>query len=283
MTFAVTGATGQLGRLVVSQLKERVPPSTIVAVVRNPEKAADLGVTIRQADYSDPAALESALDGITTLLFISASEMEGRFANHSNVIDAAKKAGVGRIVYTSLLRADTTAIRVLADSHFQTEEYLKDSGIDYTILRDGFYTEVYMGAIGAALEHGVIIGSAGDARFATAGRTDFAAAAVAAMTGDGHSGKTYELAGSHPFTYHTLAAEIARQSGQPVVYSNLDSKQHADMLAGTGMPAEVAQMLAGFDSAAAEGDLDGDDTDFVHLIGRKTTPLAEIVAGALRT
>ena len=199
MRIAITGATGQLGRLVVEKLKAVAPVDQIVAVVRDPAKAADLGVEARQADYTQPAALETALQGVDTLLLISSSEVGQRTPQHRNVIEAAKKAGVKRIAYTSVLHADSSPMS-LATEHRETEALLKESGLAYTILRNGWYTENYVGAVPGALAGGALVGSAQNGKIRSATREDFAEAAVGELTGEGHEGKTYELAGDEAYT-----------------------------------------------------------------------------------
>jgi NAD(P)H dehydrogenase (quinone) len=184
MTIAITGATGHLGRLVVNQLKTKVPASTIVALVRTPGKAADLGVTVREADYSQPDSLVSALSGVEALLLISSSEIGQRSAQHSNVIEAAKKAGVQWVVYTSLLHAETSAIKALSEEHLDTEAALKASELPYTILRNGWYTENYTASIPGALAGGAFLGSAIEAKISSAARADYAEAAVAVLVAD---------------------------------------------------------------------------------------------------
>jgi NAD(P)H dehydrogenase (quinone) len=280
MTIAVTGATGQLGRLVVSKLKEQVPAAEIVALVRSPEKAADLGVAAREADYDRPETLGPALAGVDTLLLISANEVGKRAAQHRNVIEAAKQAGVQRIVYTSLLHADTSPLS-LAGEHAATESALKASGIPFTILRNGWYTENYTGSIPGALAGGAFIGSAGEGRISSATRADYADAAVAAVTGAEHEGKTYELAGDDAWTLNDLAAEISRQTGRTIPYKNLPEAEYAAALAGFGLPGELAQAIAGWDTGASQGALFDDSRQLSQLIGRPTTPLQVAVADAL--
>lgn len=282
MTIAITGAAGQLGRLVVNELKTKVPTGKIVALVRTPSKAADLGVTTREADYSQPDTLERALSGVEALLLISSNEIGKRSAQHRNAIEAAKKAGVHWIVYTSLLHAETSAITALSEDHLDTEVALKASGLPYTILRNGWYTENYTASIPGALAGGEFLGSAGEGKISSAARADYAEAAVAVLTGEGHRGKTYELAGDNAYTLSELAAEISRQSGKSIPYKNLSEAEYAAALVGFGIPAPMAQMYAAFDTGAAQGALYDDGGQLSKLIGHPTTPVAKSVAEALK-
>lgn len=281
MKIGITGATGQLGRLVVGKLKSKVSPDSLVALVRSPEKGADLGVETREADYIKPETLETALKGIDTLLLISSSEVGQRATQHHNIIEAAKKGGVKWIVYTSLLHADTSTLS-LADEHRATEAELKQSGIPHTILRNGWYTENYTGSIQGALAGGAFIGSAGEGKISSASRADFADAAVAVLTTEGHEGKVYELAGDEAYTLSDLAAEISRQTGKDIPYKNLPEADYAAALASFGLPEALAQAVASWDTAASKGDLYDDSRQLSALIGHPTTPLKETVAEALK-
>ncbi len=282
MTIGITGATGQLGRLVVQKLKKKVAAGDLVALVRNPAKAKELGITVRVADYDRPETLAPAFQGIDTLLMISASEIGKRLKQHRSVIHAAKQAGVKRIVYTSLLHADKSPID-LASEHLPTENEIKASGIPYTILRNGWYTENYTGSIGGALAGGAFLGSAGDAKISSAAREDFADAAVAAVTEKGHEGKTYELAGDTAWTLSDLANEISRQTGKNVSYRNLPEPEYANTLEGFDIPKPIAGAIAGWDTAALKGGLYDDSRQLSKLIGRPTTPLSETVREALQS
>ncbi|MGI6245658.1 MAG: SDR family oxidoreductase [Pseudochelatococcus sp.] len=282
MTIAITGATGQLGRLVIAQLKRKVAPSGIVALARDPAKAADLGVEVREADYGRPETLEKALAGIDKLLLISSNDIGKRAAQHVNVIDAAKKAGVREIVYTSLLHADTSPLTLLAQEHVATEAALKASGVPYVILRNGWYTENYTGSVAAAVQAGALVGSAGEGRISSATRADYAEAAAAVLADEGHAGKTYELAGDDAYTLTDLAAEVSKQTGKAIPYNNLPQADYAAVLKGAGLPEAFAEAVAAFDVGAAQGGLFHDGRDLSHLIGRPTTPLADAVAAALK-
>ncbi|MES0233542.1 SDR family oxidoreductase [Citrobacter portucalensis] len=279
--IAITGATGLLGQHVIESLLKTVPASQIVAIVRNPAKATALsqqGITVRQADYSDEAALTAALQGIDKLLLISSSEVGQRAPQHRNVINAAKAAHVKFIAYTSLLHADTSPLG-LADEHVATEKMLAESGIGYALLRNGWYTENYLASAPAALEHGVYIGAAGEGKIASATRADYAAAAARVISEDGHAGKTYELAGDAGWTLSQLAAELAKQSGKKVVYQNLSEADFAAALKGVGLPAGLADMLADSDTGASKGGLFDDSHTLSKLIGRPTTSLSDSVKG----
>jgi NAD(P)H dehydrogenase (quinone) len=281
MTIAVTAATGQLGRLVIAKLKAKTPAKEIVALARNPAKAADLGVAVREADYSKPETLAKALAGVDTLLLISSSEIGQRAAQHRNVIEAAKKAGVKRIVYTSLLRADSTPLSLGAE-HKATEADLRASGVPFTILRNGWYTENYTGSVGGALAGGAFIGASGEGKISAAARADYADAAVAALTSEGHAGRTYELAGDEAFTLKDLAAEISRQSGKTIPYKNLPESDYATALSGHGLPPGIAKAIAGWGVDASKGALFDDSRALSKLIGRPTTPLSASVGDALK-
>lgn len=281
MTIAVTGATGQLGRIVIEKLKAKVPASDIVALARSPEKAAGLGVAVRVADYSRPETLEAALAGVDRLLLISSSEVGQRAAQHRNVIDAAKRAGVRKIVYTSLLHADSSPLS-LAGEHRESEAALKASGISCTILRNGWYSENYTGSIGGALAGGALIGSAGDGRISGAPRLDYAEAAVTVLTGEGHDGKTYELAADTAWTLSDLAAEISRQTGREIPYRNLTEADYAAALKGLGLPEDLAAAIAGWDADASRDALFDEGRQLSGLIGRPTTPIAASVTEALK-
>ncbi|RUX19882.1 SDR family oxidoreductase [Mesorhizobium sp. M2A.F.Ca.ET.037.01.1.1] len=281
--YAVTGATGQLGRLVIEALLKTIPADRIVAAVRDPAKASDLterGVIVREADYSRPDTLRSALAGVEKLLLISSTQVSGRLPRHRTVIDAATAAGVSLIAYTSMLHADTSPA-MLAIEHRQTEEVIAASGLPAVILRNGWYTENHLMALPAALEHGAFVGAAKDGRFSSAARRDYAEAAAAVLTASDQAGRTYELAADHAFTFAKLAAEVSRQSGKTIIYNDLSEADYRDVMTGAGLPADLAALLADADAAASRGALFDDGGALGRLIGRPTTSMQSLVAASL--
>ncbi|PWC12400.1 NAD(P)-dependent oxidoreductase [Brenneria roseae subsp. americana] len=282
--IAITGASGQLGRLVIEQLLDKVPAHEVLALVRDVNKVADLaarGVQVKAADYNQPEALFSALQGVDKVLLISSSEVGRRASQHRNVIEAAVKAKVQLLAYTSLLHADASPL-ALAAEHRETEALLKQSGLPHVVLRNGWYTENYAGSIPAALAHGVFIGSAGEGKIASATRADYAAAAVAVLTQENQAGKIYELAGDEPYTLAELAAEISKQSGKNIGYQNLPEDEYKAVLVGAGVPEGFAGIIADSDTGASKGALFDEGHQLSSLIGRATTPLATVVKAALQ-
>lgn len=283
--IAITGATGQLGRLVIAALLKTVPANHIIAVVRSPEKAkdlADLGVEVRQADYSQPATLDSAFKGVEKVLLISSSEVGQREAQHGAVIEAAKRAGVKLLAYTSLLHADKSPLG-LGVEHRATEKALSESGVPFVLLRNGWYTENYAASISPALAHNAFIGAAGEGRISSAARQDYAEAAAAVLSLDDQAGKVYELAGDESYTLAEFSAHIAQQSGKEVNYVNLSQTEFVKALTGAGLPDWFAEMLADSDAGAEKGALFDDSHTLSKLIGRPTTPVNDVIAAALKS
>jgi NAD(P)H dehydrogenase (quinone) len=280
----VTAASGKLGRLVVEHLLGLVPASRIVATVRNCDAGRDLaarGVEVRVADHARPEALAAAFDGIDRLLLISGNAMGQRVAQHRNVIEAAGRAGVRLLAYTSILQCDTSPLALAVD-HRETEAILRASGLPFVLLRNGWYTENYMGFIAHALARGALIGCAGDGLIASAARADYAAAAAVVLaTETDWGGRVLELAGDHAYTLTALAKEIAQQLGKPVVYANMSEAAHRARLLEAGLPEPFAAMIAACDAGAAQGALFDDGGQLEALIGRPTTPMAASVALAL--
>lgn len=280
----VTGANGQLGYLVVQRLAALLDPSQIIAGVRDPEKAGalkDLGVTVRPFDYNQPDTLDRSLEGVDKLLLISSSEVGQRVAQHRAVIDAARRSKVALLAYTSILHADTNPMQ-LALEHQQTEDYLQKSGVPYVILRNGWYSENYTANIPMALEHGALVGAAGEGRISAATRADYAEAAAAVLTSDQQQvGRIYELAGDEAFTLSELAAEVSRQAGRPFQYQNLEEADYTGVLVSLGLPEGFAAILANSDVEASRGALFDEGQQLSRLIGRQTTPFQEVITQVL--
>ncbi|MFJ6930113.1 SDR family oxidoreductase [Streptomyces nigra] len=283
MSIIVTGATGNLGRHVVDQLLQNVPADQVTAVVRTPEKAADLaarGVRIAVADYNAPETFDGLFAAGDKVLLISGSEVGGaRVAQHRTVIEAAKTAGVALLAYTSAPGSLTAA---LADDHRATEEALLASGVPYVLLRNGWYHENYTENLAPVLEHGAVTHAGGDGRVSSAARADYAAAAVAVLTGEGHENTTYELGGDVAWSFGEYAAELSRQTGREIAENPVSAETLTGILAGAGVPEPFAAILAGVDTAIAKGELVIDSGDLSRLAGRPTTPLADAIAAALK-
>lgn len=283
MSIVVTGATGSLGHLIIDHLLARgVQPADILGVGRNTEKLAELasaGVRTAVVDYSDPATLDAAFAGASALMLVSGSEVGQRVDQHANAIRAAKSAGIGHIVYTSAPHADTTAL-ILAPEHKATEELIRASGVPFTILRNGWYTENYAGTVEQARATGVYAASTGEGRVASASRTDYAEAAAVVLTEDGHTGAVYELSGDVAWDGHDLAAALSTVTGREVVYSPLSPEEHTAVLTGAGLDAGTAGFVVALDQNTRDGLLAETSGDLARLIGRPTTPLAEGLAAA---
>jgi len=280
----VTGATGQLGRLVIDQLLSRgVHAAGIVAAVRTPSKASDLaarGVVVREADYSRPSTLEVAFAGAERVLLISSNELGQRTAQHSAVIEAAKKVGVRQLAYTSGLHTDRSPMSLAAE-HRETEALILASGLPYVLLRNGWYVENYLESLPAALEHGAFIGSAGEGRISWAPRVDYADAAAAVLTQPIDGNRVFELAGDTAYTRADMAAEVNRQTGKSLQYVNMPRADFSAALVGAGLPATLAELIAESDDHAASDALFDEGRQLSALIGRPTTPLSASVATAL--
>ncbi|WP_430478501.1 SDR family oxidoreductase [Streptomyces sp. P11-1] len=285
MSIVATGATGELGRLVIDELLATVPAGEIAAVVRDKEKAAPLaarGVELRIADYDRPETLAGAFRTGDRVLLISGSEVGKRVAQHTAIIEAAKAAGVAQLAYTGIL-GGPDADFALADEHKATERLILDSGLPYTFLRNGWYTENYTANLAPVLAHGAVVSNAGEGRVASASRADYAAAAAAVVTGEGHLGKAYELSGDTAWSFAEYAALLSEVTGKEIAYNNVPAAVHQEILVGAGLPEGFAAILTDVDEAIGRGRLAGTSGDLARLIGRPTTPLATTVRAALAT
>ncbi|MCD9876166.1 SDR family oxidoreductase [Streptomyces guryensis] len=283
MSIVVTGATGQLGRHVVEQLLEKVPAEQITAVVRDEAKGADFaarGVKLAVADYNAPETFGSLFAAGDKVLLISGNEFDkGRVGQHKVVIEAAQAAGVALLAYTS---APGSLKAALVDDHRGTEEALVASGVPYVLLRNGWYHENYTENLAPVLEHNAVVAAAGEGRVSSASRADYAAAAVAVLTGEGHENQTYELGGDEAWSFAEYAAELSKQTGKEIVYSPVSVEAFTGMLTGAGLPGPLAAVFAGVDASIEKGELVVSTGDLSRLAGRPTTPLADAIAVAVK-
>lgn len=280
--YAVTGASGQLGKLALDEMLAKVAAGDIVAVVRDPSKVEDYaakGVEVRKADYDDPDSLKSAFEGVDRVLFISGNAVGERERQHGNVIDAAKQAGVSYLVYTSILKGADSPLTLKAE-HVATERLLAGSGLNYDLMRCGWYSENYTGNLAASIESGAILGASGEGKVSSVTRGDIAAGAAAALTGS-EGGKVYEIAGDEAWSMAEFAAEVSRQAGKPVEYRDLSEEAYAKVLEDAGIPPPFAEMLASTSALTALGALEDHSKDLSRLSGRPTTPIAETIKAAL--
>lgn len=281
--YAVTAASGQLGRLVVAILAETAGAEAVVAIVRDPGRAAGLfptGVEVRHGDYDRPETLDAAFAGVGRVLLISSNAMGDRVRQHGNAVDAARRAGVARIAYTSVLHADASALG-LAEEHHRTEDLIAASGLPCTLLRNGWYTENYAASIAPALRRGAFIGATGAGRISSAARADYARAAAVALMRDEGARVVHELAGDAAYTLAEFAGEISHQSGRTIPYVDMPEAEYRAALIDAGLPEQIAALLANSDAAAAHGALFDDSGALSRLIGHPTTPYAETIATAL--
>ncbi|MFJ9645071.1 SDR family oxidoreductase [Streptomyces sp. NPDC101206] len=283
MSIVVTGATGALGRLVVEELLKRVPAAEVAVAVRDKAKAEDLaerGVEVRIADYDAPETLADAFRAGDRVLLVSGNAVGRRVPQHTAVIEAAKAAGVAQLAYTGILGGPEADFDLAAE-HKVTEQALLDSGLPYTFLRNGWYHENYTAQLAGVLAHGAVVGSAGEGRIASAARADYAAAAAAVLTGEGHLNRIYELSGDTAWSMAEYAAEVSAQSGKEIAYTDLPAEAHLSALTGAGVPEAFAALLVDVDAAISRGSLGHTGGDLARLIGRPTTPVAEAITAAL--
>ncbi|MFF2512835.1 SDR family oxidoreductase [Streptomyces sp. NPDC058086] len=283
MSFVVTGASGHLGRLVVEGLLEKVPADQVTALVRSEEKGAAFaarGVRTAIADYNAPETFDGLFTAGDRVLLISSSEMtRDRVAQHEVVIDAARAAGVALVAYTSAAGMHEAP---LTEAHRGTEKVLVDSGLPYVLLRNNWYSEIFVDGLETVVEHGVLVRAAGEGRIASATRADYAAGAVAVLTGEGHENTTYELSGDRAWSFAEFTAELGRQTGKEIVYRSVTVEAYVDLLVGAGMPELYARILADADASFSKGELAFTSGELSRLIGRATTPIGDTVAVALK-
>lgn len=279
----ITGANGQLGRLVIEKLLQDIPAKMIVAAVRHPEKAHDLmqrGVIVRQADYDQPHLWPSALKGVFKVLIISSPDIGGRAKQAKAVIDAVKNSdSIKLVAYTSMLRASTSQVPYASEDR-EIEQMISETGLPSVFLRHSWYTENYLMDVRSTLQYGALYGCAKDGKISGASRLDYAEAAAAVLTLKSVK-PIYELSGDSSFTLKDVANELANQSGKNVDYVDLPEQEYQSLLMSYGLPEGIAATLAMADTGAANGDVYSESRDLAELIGRGTTPLSKVVSQAL--
>lgn len=279
MKIAITGATGQLGTLVLNTLLKKIAASDLIALVRDTTKAEYLkqqGIEVRHFDYDQADTLSPALHGVDKLLFISASEIGRRSHQHKAIINAAQQAHVAHLIYTSVINANTSQLELAAE-HRETEALIKASGLNYTILRNNWYSENYLAGLAQIIEAGVLYGAAADSQINSASRLDYAEAAARVLTSDGHFNKTYELAGSTSFTLNDLATFITEASNKPIRYQNLTADAYHQALIQAGLPVYVVNVVVDADIQTQKGALFNPSKDLENIIGRKTTSMQDLI------
>ncbi|KAJ3212870.1 hypothetical protein HDU82_004783 [Entophlyctis luteolus] len=283
--IAVTGASGQLGALIVKHLVAKATSFKTVALVRNPAKyAAPDGVEVRVFDYDNASTLASGVAGVSVLVLVSSPTVGQRFPQHKAVIDAAKVAGVSTILYTSLLRAPTSPIALKAE-HVVTEEYLAASGIQSVFLRNGWYLENWTGGLAGAIAGGGVLGATKDALVSPATRNDYAeAAANAAIRSAGGEvlKRNFELGGTS-FKLSDYAAEVSVHAGKTIPYVDLPEEKYKETLQSFGLPEAVAALFGNADNGASQGGLFVETTDLVELLGRQPDDWRAFVKNAVLT
>jgi NAD(P)H dehydrogenase (quinone) len=280
VTVAITGAAGQLGRLTAQRVLERVAPGEVMLVTRRPDAIADLadaGATVRHGDFDEPASLPGAFAGVDRLLLISTDVLGNRVAQHTAAIDAAAAAGVEHVLYTSGLNAGSALPLVVSHDHGATEQAIRARGLRWTALRNGLYAESQVPAAARAVASGHLVHNNGDGATAYVSREDCAAAAAAALTGDGHEDRVYDITGPELVTQAELAAMVSDIAGRRVVAVAIDDDEATRNLTAVGLPADAAMAYASFGTAIREGVLDILSSDVEDLTGRRPRSLRDVL------
>lgn len=279
MKILVTGATGHFGTKVMDTLLETVPAENLAVSVRNPEKAKalqDRGIDVRHGDFDEPATLDTAFKDVDRLLIISTQgDNETRIRQHLAAVEAAKRTKVGFIAYTSLANTDESTL-ALADVHRKTEAAIKKSGITYAFLRNNWYLENETDAFKGILAGAPLAVSAGDGKVGWATRDDYAEAAAKVLASGNNKNVIYELSGK-PIDYEDLAHILGDVIGRDVPMQIVDDATYADIMAGAGVPKEIIPFLVDIQTSIRNGALDYESDDLEKVLGRKATPLSDVV------
>jgi NAD(P)H dehydrogenase (quinone) len=280
----VTGATGQLGHAIVEQLLRLHPAAQIGVSVRDPDKAGDLaaqGVRVRHGDFSDAASLDTAFEGATQLLIVSSNAAASGgdpLAQHRNAIDAARKVGVKRIVYTSHAGVGASSKFPPMRDHHATEAMLRDSGMAWTALRNGFYAASGIAMIGDATTSGVIL-TPQDGPVAWTAHADLAEAAAILLTNEGRfEGPTPPLTGAEALTFDNVAALLSDLAGKPVRHETLSDDAMRSAMIARGTPAPAVPTLLGLFAASRDGEFATVDPALANLLGRRPVSMRDLLA-----
>jgi NAD(P)H dehydrogenase (quinone) len=281
MSVIVTGAAGHLGRLVADQLLERLAPERVVLVTRRPEALRELrarGADVRYGDFDDPASLPDAFAGGRRMLLISTDAVGRRVRQHRAAIDAAATAGVGHVVFTSIVNpVAANPNGANAWEQGTTEAMLHRSGLAWTVLRFGNFAELQLPHAGTAVQNGRLITNSGDGRVVPISRRDCAEAAAITLTTDGHTGKTYQITGPQALSPSDLAELYADLSGQPVKVVQLSDTMLTWVLVGIGTPVPTAWGIAAYGRAVRHGYFDVLDPAFERLTGHPPVALRDVL------
>jgi NAD(P)H dehydrogenase (quinone) len=281
MSLIVTGASGQLGRLVAEELLERVPADEVVLVSRHPDALdhlAERGATVRHGDFDEPDTLPGAFAGGERMLLISTLSIGRRVAQHRAAVEAASAAGVRHVVYTSFPKPNADhPVGPIATEHGETEDILHESGLAWTVLRNATFAELQVPPGALAVAGGKLYTNAGEGRLASVSRGDCARAAVAVMTGEGHEGRTYDVTGPEALTQTELADLLAEVSGRPVRLVPVGDRTLTWGLTRAGAPKPVARSIVAFGKAIREGYYDVVDPSFTMLTGRPPHSLRDVL------
>lgn len=280
----VTGATGQLGKATIESLIEKgIEPSSISALVRDAAKAEDLkakGVTVKVGDYDNYESLVAAIQGEEKLLLVSGTDIPNRLTQHKRVIDVAKEAGINHVVYTSFARKNNTEsnpLGIVATAHIETDNYLKASGLDYTIMLNGLYADVLPMFIGQNVAETGIFYPAAEGKTSFTLRADMAEAAATILSTDGHINKEYVIAGSKKYSFQEVADLLSEILDKPVAYTSPDLEIYKATLAQAGVPDMYIGINVAFGEAIKQGEFDTDESDLETLLGRPATDLQDFL------
>jgi NAD(P)H dehydrogenase (quinone) len=281
--IAITGASGGLGRRVAELVLEQADPTQVLLLTRTPDRLKDLarrGARVEKASFKNPTGLKQVLVGVERLLLISTDAIGGRVDHHRQAIAAARHAGVWHVAYTSVAQPSSDNPSLIAGEHAQTEQALRESGMDWTFLRNNLYAEGLIPAVQQAAESGLWVTNAGEGRTAYVSREDCARAAAAVLLTDGHEREVYDITGPEALTQAEIAAIAAEHAGVPIEVILQDDAEYAVDLEAAGMPAPVVELIVSFGEAVRRGFLSKVSTDVQALTGQPPRSVREVLQAA---